>query len=112
MIRASGADDDVAPCPRLLFRKLRFLVIVDRSGGGGQKGAAGRCMVSDGDRGGVVAVAAGVARGEQYTGTVPDVCGHGSKTAFDLGGALSGPGGTSCANASAGAGSEAMGSGS
>jgi len=29
MIRASGADDDVAPCPRLLFRKLRFLVIVD-----------------------------------------------------------------------------------
>jgi len=31
MIRASGADDDVAPCPRLLFRKLRFLVIVDRA---------------------------------------------------------------------------------
>jgi len=32
MIRASGADDDVAPCPRLLFRKLRFLVIVDTVG--------------------------------------------------------------------------------
>ena len=29
MIRASGADDDDAPYPRLLFGKLRFLVIVD-----------------------------------------------------------------------------------
>jgi len=34
MIRASGADDDVAPCPRLLFRKLRFLVIVDKQRAG------------------------------------------------------------------------------
>jgi hypothetical protein len=30
MIRASGADDDVAPYPRLLSRKLRFLVIADK----------------------------------------------------------------------------------
>ena len=30
MIRASGADDDVAPYPRLLSRKLRFLVSVDK----------------------------------------------------------------------------------
>jgi hypothetical protein len=29
MIRACGADDDVASYPRLLSRKLRFLVIVD-----------------------------------------------------------------------------------
>ena len=34
MIRASGADDDVAPYSRLLFRKLRFLVIVDSEGDG------------------------------------------------------------------------------
>ena len=29
MIRASGADDDVAPYPRLVSRKLRFLVIAN-----------------------------------------------------------------------------------
>ena len=35
MIRASGADDDVAPYPRLLFRKLRFLMIVNNLRDGG-----------------------------------------------------------------------------